>query len=625
MATDHNPAIAASSSNPFRRREPSSNSIHTPPPITVPDGLFTNFDDVPAPEPSSGSGSFRQQLQSLPKSTEAPPSTTFQRPKPVKKVRVQSPPPSSPESVGAEFETRFPAGGPSPAAHGVLDTDENSDDDGPFGDTLLSGRGDNYKASGGGSKQQQALGSTRPPPNPFSKTLGDLEQTSGNGEAGPATAGGKGSMDVDAFRRLLMTGQPGAPQVAPVFQKPHTQLSLHQGDAGSNTDTSSISRQSIFEASNLAQETPRTSHEISDQDDEHGLVPTPPAQRKVLRKKPPPPASRHGKPIRPEPVDHDSAEEASLTPNPISSSSSSDLNKPLPPAPRVPVDDVVESVFDKEAAGKIPEVNVDPDAPDIEVPPPRPPTPPNASHSTSTLPKKPAAPPPRRAGHGRNDSRATIVSLASPVAATHPIKEDETDGVSMRRPSTESTRSRSSSTRAPAPTPPPPRRPAATNIPARPNTGRASPGAPQTPTSPAFGLTGSEDGLAPLAPSISSSTPRVSSGGAPPPPPPPARKSSVRSGRPASIRSVDSISRRIDVGSGTATPISAPPPPPPPRPRGRGGGSKSGMDGVYENSVLKVHEAVPEEVDSEEPVPGHNILADLDALQREVDAMRGVK
>ncbi|KAI6380644.1 hypothetical protein MCOR25_001580 [Pyricularia grisea] len=624
MATDHNPAVAATSSNPFRRRGPSSSaSVYSPPPISVPDSLFANFDTVSAPaalsnNDSYGSDIFRQQLQSLPKSTEAPPSTTFQRPKPVKKVRVQSPPPSSPESVNAEFEARFPAHGPPHTAYELSGSDESSDDDEPLRGALGDRHGHNYNPNGGAWNQHQAPSPARPPPNPFSKTLSDLENTSADGEGALATTGAKGSMDVDAFRRLLMTGQPGVPHSS-VGQQAPLQLPHHQGDAASNTDASSISRQSLSDASNLPQETPRTSHEISDEDEdedeEHGLLPAQRTRRKTLRKKPPPPASRHGKPFNLDLSGLDSAEDPGLSPNLRSSSASSDLNKPLPPAPRVPGGDVNESVFDREAAGKIPEVDVDPDAPDDEIPSPRPPTPPNASHSTAPLPlpKKPAAPPPRRPGHGRSDSRTTVTSLASPVSATHNSKEDYEDGDSVRRPSSESIRSRSSSIRTPAPAPPPPRRSAATSNPTRPNNGVTSPGVSRTPTSPGSGYTWPGD----------SPTPRVSSGGAPPPPP--ARKNSVRSGRPASIRSIDSTSRRID-GSGSLTPTSAaaPPPPPPPRPRGRGG-SRTSADGGSDNVVPRVHEAVPEEIHIEDPGTGKDILADLDALQREVDALRGLR
>ncbi|TLS22824.1 uncharacterized protein PpBr36_06163 [Pyricularia pennisetigena] len=618
MATDHNAAVAVSSSNPFRRRGHSSTaSVHSPPPISVPDGLFAGFDTVSAPGASSnhgnyGSDIFKQQLQSLPKSAEAPPSTTFQRPKPVKKVRVQSPPPSSPESVNAEFEARFPAHGPPHIAYEVPGSDESSDDEQP-----LRG-GHNYNPNDGAWNQNQAPGPARPPANPFSKTLSDLENTSADGKGATATTGAKGSMDVDAFRRLLMTGQPGAPH-APAGQQAQLQPPHHQGDAASNTDASSISRHSIFDASNLPPETPRTSHEISDEDEdeEHGLLPTQRSQRKTLRKKPPPPASRHGKPFSLDILGQDFAEDPGLSPSLRSSSASSDLNKPLPPAPRLPGGDANESVFDREAAGKIPEVDVDPDAPDDEIPPPRPPTPPNASHSTASLPlpKKPAAPPPRRPGHGRSDSRATVTSLASPVSAIQNSREDHEDGDSVRRPSSESVRSRSSSIRAPAPAPPPPRRSAATSNPPRPNNGLTSPGVSRTPTSPCSGYTWPGD----------SPTPRVSSGGAPPPPP--ARKNSVRSGRPASIRSVDSTSRRID-SNGSLTPTSSasapPPPPPPPRPRARGG-SRTSTDGVPDGTVPRVHEAVPEEVHIDDPGAGKDILADLDALQREVDALRGLR
>ncbi len=203
---------------------------------------------------------------------------------------------------------------------------------------------------------------------------------------------GKGSLDVDAFRRLLLTGQAGGPaQASP--SPPTGQLGTHHGasvgDGGSLTDASSISRQSIFDTTHL-QETPRTSHEISEaevDEDRHGLISRTPTKKQdpptTLRKKPPPPSSRHGKLIKVELKDENKhlEEKDSLEAFPALSSPSrprpstpSDVNKPLPPAPEgFPVDGQ-ESVFDHEAAGKIPELD-DADSEIADLPPPRPPTP----------------------------------------------------------------------------------------------------------------------------------------------------------------------------------------------------------------------------------------------------------
>jgi len=123
-----------------------------------------------------------------------------------------------------------------------------------------------------------------------------------------------------------------------------------------------------------------------------------------------------------------------------------------------------------------------------------------------------------------------------------------------------------------------------------------------------------------------------------PPQPPPARNPSVRlpgAGRPASVSSLEAAtSRRIgrekDGGS-------APPPPPPPRPKRAKGGGKdgNGTEGprrtISGDGARALGGPVPEEPTVEAAAAegevavgaGDDILADLDALKREVDAMRG--
>ncbi|KAL8404409.1 hypothetical protein RB594_009307 [Gaeumannomyces avenae] len=742
--------MAGDSNNPFRRKGP---SFATPPAISVPNfpGAHTSsiragsasegghyFDQPLEPAssdqtPASSSEMFKQQLQSLPKSAQAPPSTTFQKPKPVKKVRVQSPPPSSPESAhDDDFEARFPRDPDYSAGfalHHPPRSDSGSDESEveADGDPFVGGSssvppiqrtGD--EETGIGSRhadglagregwdphsveQQQAssASSGRTPPNPFQRTLGALGQPYKDGAAGGAASAspaGKAPLDVDAFRRLLMTGQSEAAANShdhhshqQYGNSAHPPAAHHQADAASITDASSVSRHSISDerssSGNPTTETPRTSHEISEpegEEEQHGLIASYAMQppRTTLRKKPPPPVSRHGKLIKvelgkdnPNGVAQPRQDDVGLA---SPTGSSTDLNKPLPPAPRQQVDDARESVFDREAAGKIPEVDVDPDAPEEDIPAPRPPTPPNASHSTttpvpasqpqlqeslvsriSTAATRKPAPPPRRQAHGRSDSRATITSnasLPSPTMPTHPpyspMRENQLDGLdqgSERKVSSESVRSRSSSMRTPGaapPAPPPPRRPSNISAPPRRSSHGPGPsplpgGPPETPSpgaGPEIGLgSGHEDERspkAPITPPTTGATLKNSNTPSPsnsirrpaallPPPPPPARQRSMRNGggRPASIKSVDSTARRAESrGNGPAS--TAGPPPPPPRPRVRGG---SHTDGSTADSSKRNSSSGAVGVGEGDGTPGgaENILADLDALQREVDALRG--
>lgn len=726
--------------------------------------------------PQVSSDAFREHLQALPKSIEAPPSTTFLKPKPVKKVRVQSPPPSSPssvDSVDADFEARFPSNlsdptgvstGASPttsfsdygARGGLLDDrpvrnyeDFSSESDDSESDEDSAGR------AGGGSTGHTAPISSfssitsqaqqQPPANPFEKTLGDLEpgQTSTEEpqpDSAAAVSAGKATLDVDAFSRLLLTGQ--GPAATPPPPPP-----------------------ARAEAPLPAQETRRTSQDVSENDDDrsgliHGGPPaSEPAPRQILRKKPPPPSSRHGKLIKGQPKEKKPAKESNSG-GEDPSSSSSDVNKPLPPPPARRQantsgdEDAMDNVFDREAAGKLPEVNLDPEAPEEAVPSPRPPTPPNASHSTdfdpsqpisdlgaealvssstvpapavtaapttsSPHPKKPTpAPPPRRqAGHNRTESRSQPAGerppLPAPPAHAAAVSGDGNVSDQQRdkspygspRSSLDSTRTRSRSSSlikpgtnasansgANVPAPPPPRR---GNHASRPST--ASFAAPLHPSmsSPALSPSALSDndrapGVAGLHPGVSTPTlvPQADStsgsGSSTPvpnrllakPPPPPARNTSVRhkerptaltstdssgslgagsgSGRPSSIASFDAVARRVG-------PHHQPPPPPPTRQRGSSRGSMdapaSHANATTNPSLLSAPPSIsttPRKVSSEsvrraagssgqqgletaqegdedqannaagvdESGVANNILADLDALRREVDALRG--
>lgn len=671
-----------SSNNPFRRNGLST-SVPTPAAAPPP---FSDALDLPSSTalPLPSGDQFRAQMQDLPQSALPPPATSFQKPKVVKKVRVQSPPPSSPESAGAP--DGFSRNGPD-WMDGSSSDDDYDDTSNPFNITVPGAFSDN-RGSGLGGEDAARPVANRVPLNPFQRTLQDLESGSQKGEQSVVSPGQRGTLDVDAFKRLLLTGQaagPGTAQAPSPATASSAPLPIRPGaqttDGASLTDASSISRQSLPDAAHLTvHDTPHTSHEISEpegDDDEHGLVAhsrpeaQPPA---MLRKKPPPPSSRHGKLIKVELKSRGQQEDErppSVSPREAKAQRPSlpsltslpdpatppEVNKPLPPAPhKDPVGDDELSIFDQQAAGKVPEPAGD--VVEEPLPVPRPPTPPNISHSTpnptvsSPQSSKKPPPPPRRHTHGRSESKA------STAQAAHHSHADELDAHPQRRSSQDSTRSRSSSLRVSihAPAPPPPRRP--THNP-RPSNSFIS---PSTVSFSSVAYTGSEkspsgSGISPLPTGISpthgsdavspppreetsrSATEPSTATPSPlhhpgnqtklsPPPPPPARHASTRSKKPASVSSLDAISRRV------AGPLQ-PPPPPPPRQRGS---SKGSIDGVavstrkVSTDGARIHEGKLAEEPAVTPVSAEpveqtstapDILADLTALQREVDALRG--
>ncbi|KAK3942015.1 hypothetical protein QBC46DRAFT_380956 [Diplogelasinospora grovesii] len=717
------------SNNPFRRRATPSNAAPPPPPPTAPSAYSASSsslsDDTVTTFPSSNL--FRSQLQALPQSVQPPPLTSFQKPKVVKKVRVQSPPPSSPESAGVPDHYSYsPAARDDDASSNSISADDDDDDDdyrrSPFDIAAPASFADSKDSEDIDDVGEEVLqrASQRPPPNPFQRTLSDL--SAGSRDSGQSAAGTKGSLDVDAFRRLLLTGEssggsgalaqplpavnrsPSSAQQGVGSARPTTPA----GDGASTTDTSSISRQSIFDAAPPVQETPRTSHEISEPEadaDQHGLISSPQLKTQpaptTLRKKPPPPSSRHGKLIKTEsrgkeqssapaegpvrPGSSSSQTGRGMLASPPSSpsrqrpSTPSDVNKPLPPAPaRFSSDEAVPSIFDREAAGKVPELDAGLESRKLS-PPARPPTPPNASHAISSLspaaPSQPArkpAPPPRRQPHGRADSKhsVAITTPASPAPLSSPQPEENEP---QRRSSQESTRSRSSSLRVSihAPAPPPPRRP---NHGSRPSTSFTSPSAFSFSSIASSGSERSpseaaEMSLSPSPVIISAAAETASPGPigadttAPgpqqqahnpllsklsPPPPPPARNPSIRAKRPPSRGTSSSLDPSITprrLGSREKEP-----PPPPPRQRGSskgsmdggsagtitpggGGGRRTSTDSAQQQQQQRIltetlaEEPGPEEEGGERGVTqdssANDILAELDALRREVDALRG--
>ncbi|KUI72358.1 hypothetical protein VM1G_07580 [Cytospora mali] len=678
--------LSPGSHNPFRRKANNTSSgsrpapapeavLSPPPPLpstptdAEPSIFHSELSQKPQ-APKHSAGDFAKALESLGKSdAPPPPSTTFQKQKPVKKVRVQSPPPSSPESASADRSyPKYPL------------PERDDDDESSVSSVSVDGEREDPFQNEAPPIPEDALASMAkldlaqpqpqpqpytgrgPPPNPFGRTLEDMElaaKDGGQSSAEQSASAGKAGLDVEAFKRLLLTGQgpaPGASGTGSATSSSHpTGLA---GDGGSMTDASSVSRQSLFDANHL-QESPRTSHEISEPEGDehkHGQMSTPQPKPSARKKPPPPPpATRHGKLIKVELKDKNKDKPAAalerrisggltgaspMSPGRRSSVSPAGVNKPLPPPPARSEDDPKESIFDKESAGKVPELDIDPEA-DV-IPSPRPPTPPNTSHTPSTplenpasTPRKPA-PPPRRQSHARTES-----------SKSQPDTYEETG--TPPRSSLDSNISRSSSIRVntAVPTPPPPRRPAGhRNSPSLSGTipnNALSPAFPfpvvsasPTITTPGFpqgtlqhpAATDTSSGA-----TAASNSPNNPAGAKPSPPPrPPQRNASTRKGAASS----SSLPNRP--GSSHEVPArkqGVVPPPPPPRLRGSSRGS---MDGPGKASGEAVAGGAPEKVASvaEGAVTGgvagvdvgasdeavRAMLADLDALQREVEAAR---
>ncbi|KAL9041021.1 MAG: hypothetical protein Q9214_004259 [Letrouitia sp. 1 TL-2023] len=156
--------------------------------------------------------------------------------------------------------------------------------------------------------------------------------------------------NVDEFKRLLLTGEKLKSDTnTPFIPHAYAQV-VSPGDSNSNTDASSISRQSMFDPHHDShQDSPRTSFELSPSDDEHhGLVQVSSPTRS--RARPSVPASRHGKLVKQNVLQTIPFESLpSSAPLPRSDSDSStknrlsksidpitNIDKPLPPPPPPP-------------------------------------------------------------------------------------------------------------------------------------------------------------------------------------------------------------------------------------------------------------------------------------------------
>lgn len=603
-----------SSSNPFRKK--GSNASDRPPVVT----------DLPA---TSLSG---EALHGDDLSADPPAGAVDKKTKPVKKVRVLSPPPLSPDSPEWPYNAALPALAGDNVVHSAAPVASDPFNGGASG---LDSDRDSSTATppppqfqtqptqlGELSRQLQAQNAPLPqgaghtlPPNPFSKTLHDLEnarkddvleqERKDEGAALKASNTARKSLNVDSFQRLLMTGTAESTMSKDdsfiqddVIASQTTASDFTPSTASDEEDDNLRKAQSLPTKLNVSQR-PRDNTgdngEASDSDSSTNVQ----IGSKGKKAPPPPPSSRHGRSLT-----IDIKNDVPVRPAPLQRTPS-DLNKALPPPPDSSHGDS-ESPFDREAAGKLPEWEP------FQSPPP----------ATNNGAKKAVPAPPPRRGHARSESKSHPPTIAALVAQSiHKVSADEPSSV---------TPSRSSSVRhsMPAPIPPPPRRP---------HTGSRQIST-SSPTTSSFTIS-------PLA-SPPASHPDMQSYALPTdvadslrdlpspgnvklsaPPPPPKRNTSVR--RPQSIQSVDALSRRIPRSDGTV------PPPPPPRARGS---SRSSLDGPprrssidsfvkFQPSLTDTPRSTAMDIDEENlPVDSGkalDILADLTALQREVDALRG--
>lgn len=530
-----------SSSNPFRRKATAPTSTASAVPPEIP-STITHFTYSQADPTTS--------FQSNPQSK-----------KTQKKVRVQSPPPPSPSL---------------PVSSTILDDVPAYSEP-----SKLIPRDDNpFSRAPSDTSEGDRLGKpSQAPPNPFQKTLETMEQSVREGTGPPKHINqGRASLDVEAFKRLLLTGNAGLG--VSTLGTPPAHLHNRLGDGGSSTDASSISRHSMFEPIQGAlPESPRTSHEISDLEDNLRGINT--TSSTTGRMKPPPPSSRHGKLIKVELRDDSHVNTNALAtqqPSTLGSAnhqdyfgssqpsmkrSPTDLNKPLPPAPdRAFHEFDIESVFDREAAGKAPE-----------------PPSPGGSMRRKTPPTPPLT---RRHSQRVSDIKITRgdVGRLSPKVEEEPPKQRPASITSIE-PISNGGRPRSDSGRVPPP--PPSRRPGSLRNSSRQSSLPSSPVASQPPTLPAARG--------------------------------PTRSVSARERPPSVVMDIDLNKRASTI-----------PPPPPPHRHGRSsmeGGASQRTSGDYSRSgdgLRRGSEAssIQQEGLSDRP----DILADLSKLQKEIDALR---
>ncbi|KAH7055649.1 hypothetical protein B0J12DRAFT_655194 [Macrophomina phaseolina] len=622
------------SGNPFRRSQPA----------------------LPALQPASTTGldGSRELADAWPPADQKVPARTK------KHVRLASPPasppePSSPEvddSLTRRLSAAHHAGSPPPP---VDLSDAFSDDtaDDPSEDSPIHQDDEDddaplKPAASGHPAKMDTISRSSGVPNPFDRTLANIEPSapqnvfnsekasSGEQTAADRSAGhkAKGSMDVDSFKRLLLTGSaaPNASSRSPTTDvQPRAHITIG-GDTSSGTEASSISRNSLFESVlQVHEDSPRSSYErisfdAGNDDDQSTLIG---GDRKPGKKKPPPPKHRHGKSITraPQVVSFSDFSPTFESPNARPEGprrTPSDMHKPLPPRPRgssgpkqkdLPSSPPAEPVPPKDAA----QGQQSTDQPAEDSPPPtKTPEPPAAPQR-----RKPPTPPISRRhsqlkssdSRSRSNSAATTTTLSSQqeAAASSPSAE--------QTPTTTPPPPPAAAAQNKPPPPPPARRSGASSSAAdvvgagtsaisRSSSRRSTASSMQNPRRASHRLSGS---------ALDMTSPPNSAVGVGPPPPPPRRgssKSSFEMQRPsASIlaaagvggsgdgrRESSEYKRRSRTASGASERVLA-------------GYAEADEDGGGSTGV-----ASPNGMGG--AVGGVDLLSELDKLQQEVEALR---
>ncbi|KAG7107384.1 hypothetical protein HYQ44_013263 [Verticillium longisporum] len=330
--------MADISTNPFRRKNAAAATS-----------------DRPSIPKATSSAAF---LQSITTSTDSDGTATPPlKQKVVKRVRVQSPPPS-------------PGAVPSPPVIPGYSNDDYDDPD-PF-ESRFPANPDNMGAL---PEAAPLVAANRSAETTFEDKTDhdvahDLEAVT------TASAPGKGGLDVSAFQRLLLTGQSGSEATVP------STAPLQNDNA-----PAAISVERLNEAGH---EDVRSTTPTSQRG-----TPVPPGPRRP----PPPPSSRHGKSIKPQHMEEVSGAQPSSSTSSLASPkprSPSDVERPVPPAPRHRVADDTEDTIAREAAARLPEHE-------------------EPLHSPEPIPasgKKPTPAPPPRRGHARAESKQLSASNA---------------------------------------------------------------------------------------------------------------------------------------------------------------------------------------------------------------------
>ncbi|KAF1808479.1 hypothetical protein P152DRAFT_462476 [Eremomyces bilateralis CBS 781.70] len=596
--------------------------------------------------PSNATSSFALDSDSATPS-DAPGDADTPKTSKIKNVRIVSPSRSPVENPSSNLLRRLSTGSHagSPPPSPTNDSPESEESD-PFEPTLEEGSPEssavleNTRQNSGTLDSPSDTPESASIPNPFNKTLATMDRSTTHhvlfksqpeviDRSMPDRTAGKGTMDVDSFKRLLMTGKPEEElPLEAVRQTSLTSISYAQanavaassnstpavpGDSSSSADTSSLSRQSIFEpVQETHGETPRTSYEISvSDDDERANLVGDPSRKRERKKAPPPqlPRHRHGKlvsPRAPQTVAFDTFADSVNQPSTIVTRphrSESDLNKPLPPPPTTvslhsPQPDINPEQPSPDTSSENVSASKSPPTPTV--------TPPSATSPTQ-FKSNPTQPLSREPSVSKRQPPAPPVSRRHSQLRTESPSTASLPTYFQQRHRSSSTLSQSSAASVSATT------------------------SPQTPTQ--------------SPPQPSSHSVNILSPYKMAPPPPPTRRSGGGSGsaynpspaltsdmeptrnksdRPSSVRSLQMTARRTSYAetSSVKSVGIASPPPPPPRRTGEAV-MKLVNEGSASAGVGEGKGMTAEVVTQGEEGEGKDLLAEIEAFQREVDELRG--